>query len=158
MVPGGGVTDALSISLSIRLPCRSIARHSVLKSTVFSYDCSIDPKNIWAYPRVRRALPMSSKNSEYQSYGSVCSLFAATIMRIAYGIVVKDENDEYVSMAEEGLAAFSSLLVPGKYLAELFPILRHVPRWVPGADFRGGCCMGQGCGTQTPGHSLGTYT
>ncbi|KAL1943796.1 hypothetical protein VTO73DRAFT_3614 [Trametes versicolor] len=63
-------------------------------------------------------------------------LFAATIMRIAYGIQVAEENDEYVTMAEEGLAAFSSLLVPGKYLVELFPILRFLPRWLPGVRFK----------------------
>ncbi|EIW55506.1 CyP450 monooxygenase [Trametes versicolor FP-101664 SS1] len=63
-------------------------------------------------------------------------LFAATIMRVAYGIEVAEENDEYVTMAEEGLAAFSSLLVPGKYLVELFPILRFLPRWLPGVRFK----------------------
>ncbi|KAI0360492.1 CyP450 monooxygenase [Trametes cingulata] len=62
-------------------------------------------------------------------------LFAATIMRIAYGIDVK-EKDEYVTMAEEGLAAFSRLLVPGKYLVELFPILRILPSWLPGTQFQ----------------------
>ncbi|KAI0777247.1 CyP450 monooxygenase [Trametes elegans] len=75
--------------------------------------------------------------------GHIRHLFAATIMRIAYGIDVKDENDEYVSMAEEGLAAFSSLLVPGKYLAELFPVLRHVPKWVPGAHFKRDAAWGR---------------
>ncbi|KAI0371242.1 CyP450 monooxygenase [Pilatotrama ljubarskyi] len=63
-------------------------------------------------------------------------LFAATIMRIAYGIDIKEENDEYVKMAEEGLAAFSRLLVPGKYLVELFPILRILPKWLPGVQFK----------------------
>lgn len=63
-------------------------------------------------------------------------MFAATIMRIAYGIEVAEENDEYVAMAEEGLAAFSSLLVPGKYLVELFPALRLLPRWLPGVRFK----------------------
>ncbi|KAI0777244.1 CyP450 monooxygenase [Trametes elegans] len=63
-------------------------------------------------------------------------LFAATIMRIAYGVEVKDEHDEYVSLAEEGLAAFTVLLVPGKYLVELFPVLRHLPSWLPGVRFK----------------------
>ncbi|OJT03486.1 O-methylsterigmatocystin oxidoreductase [Trametes pubescens] len=63
-------------------------------------------------------------------------LFAATIMRIAYGIEVAERNDEYVAMAEEGLAAFSSLLVPGKYLVELLPAMRFLPKWFPGARFK----------------------
>ncbi|KAI0642498.1 CyP450 monooxygenase [Trametes meyenii] len=64
------------------------------------------------------------------------SLFAATIMRIAYGIDVADHNDIYMTMAEQGLAAFSRLLVPGKYLVELLPSLRLLPRWAPGAQFK----------------------
>ncbi|KAI0674497.1 CyP450 monooxygenase [Trametes maxima] len=63
-------------------------------------------------------------------------LFAATIMRIAYGIEVKEENDEYVAMAEEALATFNRLLIPGKYLVELFPFLQYLPSWVPGAQFK----------------------
>ncbi|KAI0827125.1 CyP450 monooxygenase [Trametes gibbosa] len=65
-----------------------------------------------------------------------CSLFGATIMRIAYGVEVTEEDDEYVAMAEDGLAAFSTLLVPGKYLVELFPVLRFLPGWLPGVRFK----------------------
>lgn len=57
-------------------------------------------------------------------------------MRVAYGIDVAEENDEYVAIAEAGLAAFSTVLVPGKYLVELFPVLRFLPGWIPGVQFK----------------------
>ncbi|EIW55459.1 cytochrome P450 [Trametes versicolor FP-101664 SS1] len=63
-------------------------------------------------------------------------MFAATIMRVAYGIKISEKNDEYVKMAEEGIAEFSDLLEPGKYLVEQLPILRFLPKWMPGAQFR----------------------
>ncbi|KAI0634877.1 CyP450 monooxygenase [Trametes polyzona] len=63
-------------------------------------------------------------------------LFAATIMHIAYGIDVAEEHDEYVTIVEKGLAAFSNSLVPGKYIIELFPILRYLPGWLPGVRFK----------------------
>lgn len=59
------------------------------------------------------------------------------IMRIAYGIEVDAPgNDKYISIAEKGLAVFAAALVPGKYLVETFPILRHLPAWFPGAQFK----------------------
>ncbi|KAI0642510.1 CyP450 monooxygenase [Trametes meyenii] len=63
-------------------------------------------------------------------------LFASTILPIAYGVDVNSSDDELVVVAERGLEAFSRLLVPGKYLVELFPTLRYLPKWAPGARFK----------------------
>ncbi|KAI0350830.1 cytochrome P450 [Trametes cingulata] len=63
-------------------------------------------------------------------------LFGATIMRIVYGIEVDDQNDRYVSVAEKGADIYIKITVPGRYLVETFPILRHLPSWFPGAGFK----------------------
>ncbi len=57
-------------------------------------------------------------------------------MRVVYGIEVKSKEDEYLSLAEEGNDIFQKAFVPGKYLVETFPFLKHVPAWLPGAGFR----------------------
>lgn len=57
-------------------------------------------------------------------------------MRITYGIEVGSVDDEYVSIAEAALAVFSEAFIPGKYLVEMFPILRFLPAWFPGAKFK----------------------
>ncbi|PIL29320.1 cytochrome P450 [Ganoderma sinense ZZ0214-1] len=62
--------------------------------------------------------------------------FASTIMRIAYGIKVIDEKDPYVEAIEAGSAAFTEAFVPGAFLVDTFPILRHIPGWFPGAEFK----------------------
>ncbi|KAI1790074.1 cytochrome P450 [Ganoderma leucocontextum] len=62
--------------------------------------------------------------------------FASTIMLISYGIKVDDENDLYVTAVEAGVATFNEAFVPGAFLVEAVPILKHVPDWFPGAGFK----------------------
>ncbi|KAI0366792.1 cytochrome P450 [Pilatotrama ljubarskyi] len=63
-------------------------------------------------------------------------LFGATIMRIVYGIEVGDHSDRFVGIAEKGADIYIKITVPGRYMVETFPILRHLPTWFPGAKFR----------------------
>ena len=64
------------------------------------------------------------------------SFFSATIMRIVYGLGVAEENDKYISLVEKGVDIFIRITVPGRYLVEAIPVLRHVPSWFPGAKFK----------------------
>ncbi|KAI1782834.1 cytochrome P450 [Ganoderma leucocontextum] len=59
--------------------------------------------------------------------------FASAILKLVYDIHVEDENDVYVKISEEALAGAVEGLVPGKFLVEFLPFLRHVPPWFPGA-------------------------
>ncbi|KAJ7823206.1 cytochrome P450 [Mycena olivaceomarginata] len=58
------------------------------------------------------------------------------IMAVAYGIDVLPSDDLYVTLAHKAGRAFSSGAVSGAYLVDTFPILRHIPRWFPGAGFK----------------------
>ena len=58
------------------------------------------------------------------------------IMRISYGIEVKEENDEYVTAVEDGVATFNEAFVPGAFLVETFPSLQYIPSWLPGGGFK----------------------
>ena len=62
----------------------------------------------------------------------------AIILRIAYGYELKDINghDPLVDNADEAVAQFSAATLPGTWLVDIIPILRHVPEWVPGANFK----------------------
>lgn len=57
-------------------------------------------------------------------------------MKIAYGIDVKESNDPYISIAEEALNGLAEAGVIGAFLVDMFPILKYVPSWVPGAGFQ----------------------
>lgn len=59
-----------------------------------------------------------------------------TIMDIAYGLEVQDENDPYTKLAEEANRTVLEACVPGAFLVDSIPILKYVPEWVPGASFK----------------------
>ena len=67
---------------------------------------------------------------------SAPSFFGSTIMRIVYGLDVAEKNDEYISLVEKGVDVFIRITVPGRYLVEALPFLRHLPSWFPCAKFR----------------------
>ena len=57
-------------------------------------------------------------------------------MDIAYGIKVQDSDDHYISLAEEVVNRGSEAAIPGAFLVDVFPILKYVPSWFPGAGFQ----------------------
>ncbi|KAJ2928448.1 hypothetical protein H1R20_g8646, partial [Candolleomyces eurysporus] len=59
-----------------------------------------------------------------------------TILSIAYGIQIQEENDPYLERSRVGSETLTSAAVPGAYLVDSFPLLKHVPAWFPGASFR----------------------
>ncbi|KAH8105243.1 cytochrome P450 [Cristinia sonorae] len=61
------------------------------------------------------------------------TLPASTIMRIVYGARNASQMNEYIDIAEQAMDAVRKLLVPGAFLAEFIPFLRHFP---PGCRYR----------------------
>ena len=67
----------------------------------------------------------------------ITSTFAATIMKIGYGIAVQESDDPYISVAEEVFNEVAEAGIPGAFwVVDLFPILKYVPSWFPGAGFQ----------------------
>ncbi|KAL4263371.1 cytochrome P450 family protein [Pleurotus pulmonarius] len=62
--------------------------------------------------------------------------FAAMIMDVSYGVRVLEKGDPYILTAEEAFSSLNAATVPGTYLVDLFPILKHIPSWLPGAGFK----------------------
>ncbi|KAJ2927004.1 hypothetical protein H1R20_g10104, partial [Candolleomyces eurysporus] len=63
-------------------------------------------------------------------------LFGTEIMRVAYGFDDIRRNEGLIHNAEALITGFSDALVPGRYLVNIFPSLRHVPSWFPGTGFK----------------------
>ena len=57
-------------------------------------------------------------------------------MKIAYGIDVQESDDPYISLSEEALNGINEAAIPGAFWVDLFPILKFVPSWFPGAGFQ----------------------
>lgn len=54
---------------------------------------------------------------------------------MAYGIDVKDENDEVLTYIDTGLEGSRELIIGG-FLVDFFPVLRHMPSFFPGCGFQ----------------------
>ena len=51
-----------------------------------------------------------------------------------YDIATGGVNDRYVDLAEHILAVIPELLQPGRNMINVFPFLRFIPPWIPGAS------------------------
>ncbi|KAJ7052152.1 cytochrome P450 [Mycena amicta] len=61
---------------------------------------------------------------------------ASLSMDVAYGIKVRMQADPYIDMVEEAMHGLSIASMPGAFLVDMFPGLKYVPEWFPGADFK----------------------
>ncbi len=57
-------------------------------------------------------------------------------MKVAYGITIKEENDPAVENAEIALAGIAEAGNPGSFLVDTFPIMKYIPSWFPGAEWK----------------------
>ncbi|KDQ23402.1 hypothetical protein PLEOSDRAFT_1109045 [Pleurotus ostreatus PC15] len=64
--------------------------------------------------------------------------FAVTsvIMDVAYGIHIAENNDPYIEIAESAISSLGLATIPGTLPADLFPILKYIPSWLPGAGYK----------------------
>ncbi|KAF9044365.1 cytochrome P450 [Panaeolus papilionaceus] len=64
-------------------------------------------------------------------------VFAAVIMDVVYGIKIEDSKDDpYVATIQGAMEGLAVAGVPGSFLVDYLPSLRHVPAWIPGASFQ----------------------
>ena len=55
---------------------------------------------------------------------------------MAYGIETKPIEDPFLDLAESAIKSLAKAASVGAFLVDLFPILKHVPEFVPGAGFK----------------------
>ncbi|KAJ7235516.1 cytochrome P450 [Mycena rebaudengoi] len=60
----------------------------------------------------------------------------ALILSAGYGLEVLPESDPHINRAVNAIRTLSDATTPGKYLVDSLPILKYVPDWFPGAEFK----------------------
>ncbi|KAF5376176.1 hypothetical protein D9757_009334 [Collybiopsis confluens] len=60
---------------------------------------------------------------------------ADAILSATYGIVPKTEDDYFVCLAESMVQTLTQVFM-SPYLVDMFPVIKHIPTWFPGARFR----------------------
>lgn len=81
-------------------------------------------------------LRMLQPNASANLIPNIRLTFAALIMGVSYGIRVSDANDPYIKIAEEAMDGLNEAAVPGAFLVDVFPALKYVPKWFPGAGWK----------------------
>ncbi|KAJ8508605.1 hypothetical protein ONZ45_g9131 [Pleurotus djamor] len=61
---------------------------------------------------------------------------ASSIIEVAYGIAVQPEDDPMIAIADKAFHHINEAGIPGTFLVDYIPILRHIPSWFPGASFQ----------------------
>ncbi|KIM79189.1 hypothetical protein PILCRDRAFT_823775 [Piloderma croceum F 1598] len=64
-----------------------------------------------------------------------CSTAGRTILAVTYGLDIMSADDDYIVDAEAALVIASKFLLPGAHIVDLFPFLKHIPKWAPFARF-----------------------
>jgi hypothetical protein len=63
-------------------------------------------------------------------------MVGSIILSTIYGIKVLPRDDPTVKLIERVSVLFSAGLAAGTRLVDIFPVLRHIPTWLPGAEFK----------------------
>ena len=62
-------------------------------------------------------------------------MVGATVTSLAYGIKIQPVNDPNLKLAQDSLDSVLEAFIPGKYLVDQIPALKHLPEWLPGTGF-----------------------
>ncbi|KAK7060428.1 hypothetical protein VNI00_001193 [Paramarasmius palmivorus] len=57
------------------------------------------------------------------------------VISVTYGLSAKTPDDLYITEAEECLGIVTRGSMPGAFMVDLIPALRHLPSWFPGVTF-----------------------
>ncbi|KAJ7486314.1 cytochrome P450 [Mycena galericulata] len=68
-------------------------------------------------------------------YAHLRQMAGEIIMSMAYGIDVLPSDDPYVALANKAVHSLVVALV-NRYLVDMFPALKYMPKWFPGAEFK----------------------
>lgn len=63
-------------------------------------------------------------------------MMSETVMSITYGLEIQPEHDPHIEAAEKAVEALANVPYAGAFMVDIFPSLKHVPCWMPGAGFK----------------------
>lgn len=87
-----------------------------------------------SYPHHRLAAAVTLKIAYgYEVLEKVESLFIELVERPIHSLV---QDDPLTLLAAESQAIFGQATQPGRFLVDVFPWLRFVPEWFPGAGWK----------------------
>ncbi|KIM35565.1 hypothetical protein M413DRAFT_32422 [Hebeloma cylindrosporum] len=64
------------------------------------------------------------------------TLVGSTTLSMTYSINVRPYDDPLIEIVENAVETAVELLIAGAFLVDVFPLLKYVPKWFPGAKFQ----------------------
>ncbi|KAF9522936.1 cytochrome P450 [Crepidotus variabilis] len=83
---------------------------------------------------LRRTLE-NSGSEKLKLSGNLRKLAGGIILQLTYGYKVQEGKDEFVDLIERNNDNFSTTIMPGAFLVDVFPWLKYMPEWLPGTGF-----------------------
>ncbi|KAI0298785.1 cytochrome P450 [Multifurca ochricompacta] len=68
--------------------------------------------------------------------GAIRYALGKNIIENTYGIRITSPSSEYVKLSRETHEVIQNAVVPGSFFVDVFPALRFIPEWFPGAGFK----------------------
>ncbi|KZV85576.1 cytochrome P450 [Exidia glandulosa HHB12029] len=100
---------------------------------------ALNPSAVQAFTKIqtesiRRCIERLATTPDYDKEIRVA--VARSIVEMVYGIKIEGIDDPFVVCADTVFEALGDALVPGRYLADVIPMLKLIPSWFPGAHFK----------------------
>ncbi|KAI0777944.1 cytochrome P450 [Irpex lacteus] len=74
--------------------------------------------------------------SRWRFLAATIRMAAGITMMIAYGHKVESEDDEFLAIADKGVATIEAAGAIGAHIVDFVPWLRYIPDWFPGASIK----------------------
>ncbi|THH18356.1 hypothetical protein EW146_g2619 [Bondarzewia mesenterica] len=71
---------------------------------------------------------------EYRS--SLRYVLGKNLIENTYGITVESPSNQFVKLSRETHEVIQNAVIPGSFFVDIFPSLKYVPAWLPGAGFK----------------------
>ncbi|CAG9981150.1 unnamed protein product [Clonostachys byssicola] len=114
---------------TLRLHRKLILQHIGSKQAVQSTQSLVETEVARTLVRMLEFPENLFKNIEIQG--------AAIILKLTYGYDINTSSDDpLLFLARRMLDRLTAAVLPGGWLVDVFPILRHIPAWCPGAGFK----------------------
>ncbi|KAJ3552268.1 hypothetical protein NP233_g12920 [Leucocoprinus birnbaumii] len=62
--------------------------------------------------------------------------FTTSTVKMLYGMTLSERDDPYLENSETVIRSFSEAGNPGTFLVDLFPAMKYIPAWFPGAQWK----------------------
>ncbi|KAF5372521.1 hypothetical protein D9758_005274 [Tetrapyrgos nigripes] len=69
-------------------------------------------------------------------FGHVSHHSGEILLKTVYGYTLHTEDDKYLQLVHNALEGAVEAANPGSFWVDYFPILKHMPAWLPGASFK----------------------